>query len=329
MTAGKRKIGIWIAGLFSCIVCCGCRAQETEVVIHDGTVRTMLTVEEGETVEEALGAAEISVKEQDTIVPGRKEVLTGSHAEIVIARYARVEVEDDGVTQDLELTGETVGDALNALCIELHPNDYVNHSVEAYLEDGMKITVLRRNEVTLTADGETQTTITTADTVEDFLTDQGLVLDPKDRLDPAGDTPLCDGMEIVVERVSVKTVTERETIPFEKKVEYSGELYKGESKEKTAGAEGEKEVTYEAVYVNGKLEKKVKVSEKVIKEPVDQVIVEGTKTKVQTPPPEQKPKQNPDEPHVVSKQKVPDCDGSGHGYYIITWSDGKVEYEDY
>ncbi|MDD6488491.1 MAG: G5 domain-containing protein [Clostridia bacterium] len=32
---------------------------------------------------------------------------------------------------------------------------------------------------------------------------------------------------------------------------------------------------------------------------------------------------------VVSKQKVYDCDGSGHGYYIITYDDGSVEYEDF
>ena len=32
---------------------------------------------------------------------------------------------------------------------------------------------------------------------------------------------------------------------------------------------------------------------------------------------------------VVSREKVYDCDGSGHGYSIITWSDGEVEYKDF
>ncbi len=32
---------------------------------------------------------------------------------------------------------------------------------------------------------------------------------------------------------------------------------------------------------------------------------------------------------IVSKEKVYDCDGSGHGYYVITWSDGEIEYEDF
>ena len=65
--------------------------------------------------------------------------------------------------------------------------------------------------------------------------------------------------------------------------------------------------------MDGKEEKKKVVSEKIKKEPVAQVIIKGTKKRRR----------------IVSKQKVEDCDGSGHGYYIITWSEGTVEYQDY
>lgn len=36
-----------------------------------------------------------------------------------------------------------------------------------------------------------------------------------------------------------------------------------------------------------------------------------------------------EKPKIVSKEKVYDCDGSGHGYYLIKWSDGTEEYEDF
>lgn len=36
-----------------------------------------------------------------------------------------------------------------------------------------------------------------------------------------------------------------------------------------------------------------------------------------------------EEPEIISKEKVYDCDGSGHGYYYIKWSDGREEYEDF
>ena len=71
--------------------------------------------------------------------------------------------------------------------------------------------------------------------------------------------------------------------------------------------------TYEITYVDGKEDHRKAVSEKMLKEPVSQVVTKGTKQRRR----------------IVSKQKVEDCDGSGHGYYIITWSDGKVEYQDY
>lgn len=332
----KRKdlavTGMLFCLMCGCMLCCGWKSKETQVVIRDGRVQTRLAVAAGTTVEEALAEAEIAVKEQDFLTPGRGEVLTDDDAEIVISRCAGVTVAVGGEEQKLTLTGATVSDALNEAGIALNLHDYVNHSTEAYLEDGMEIFVLRRNEVTLVVDGETRVCLTTAYAVDDLLAEQELVIDAKDRISPSGDTPLADGMEIEVKRVSVKTVKEREPIPFETKTEYSSELYKGESREKTAGVDGEKEITYEITYVNGKPGKKKAVGEKVIKEPVDQVILEGTKEKSQPKKPTSP--SAPDKPAapertVVSKQKVPDCDGSGHGYYVITWSDGTVEYEDY
>lgn len=37
----------------------------------------------------------------------------------------------------------------------------------------------------------------------------------------------------------------------------------------------------------------------------------------------------PQEVYEVSREAFDDCDGSGHGYYEITYSDGSVAYEDY
>lgn len=331
MTAKRMKIGAFVgACMFLCLICCGYKEQEMNIVIVDGRVRTELTVKAGTTVEDALLQAEIPLNEQDLVSPGRDAAIADADTNIVISRFARVKVEDDGASHEVELTGGTVADAFRELGIELNPRDYVNHSPEGFLEDGMEIFVLRRNEVTL-VDGDRNTYVTTADTVKDFLEEQQVVLDTKDRIHPSLDTPLAGGMEVVIDRVSVRIVKEREPIAFEKKVEYSSELYRGESKEKTAGVDGEKVITYEVVYVNGKVEKKTAVAEKVVKEPVAQVTIEGTKEKEAPKPQPPKPSNanKKDEPYIVSKQKVPDCDGSGHGYYVITWSDGKVEYEDY
>lgn len=69
----------------------------------------------------------------------------------------------------------------------------------------------------------------------------------------------------------------------EEKVDYSTEIiesedmYKGEEKVKQKGKSGKKEVQYRVENSNGKEVKKSVIDEKVIKEPVDKVIVKGTK----------------------------------------------------
>ena len=130
---------------------------------------------------------------------------------------------------------------------------------------------------------------------------------------PKKTTALQEGTKITVERVSVKEITVKEPIEFETEYEYSNAMYSDQSVEKKPGIEGEKEVIYQITYVDGKEEKRKKISETVLKEPVAQVVTKGTKQRRQ----------------IVSKERVEDCDGSGHGYYIITWSDGTVEYQDY
>lgn len=102
-------------------------------------------------------------------------------------------------------------------------------------------------------------------------------------------------------------------------------MYVGSSKVTREGVNGSKEVTYQITYVDGKEERRKKVKEKVIKEPVSNIVTEGTK----------KNHSNLHrnllvlEKHIVSKRKVPDCDGSGHGYWKIKYSDGTVVTKNY
>lgn len=72
-------------------------------------------------------------------------------------------------------------------------------------------------------------------------------------------------------------------------------------------------------YVDGKEDKRKILEETVIEKPVSEIVVRSSKKK----------ENKNGKKTIVSKQSVPDCDGSGHGYYVITWSDGSVTYEEY
>jgi murein DD-endopeptidase MepM/ murein hydrolase activator NlpD len=103
---------------------------------------------------------------------------------------------------------------------------------------------------------------------------------------------LCDGDEIeTYEQLVDKyyknggkisfsvTVSEKETkyISFETVYNNSSSYYEGTKVVKTNGVQGEKELTYEVTYVDGSESSRSLVTERVTKEPVNEVVLVGTK----------------------------------------------------
>lgn len=315
MIRGKKMLLV-AAGIAYCAFLAGCEnAADMEVRIMDGQVETRMQAASGLTVQEILNEAEITLDAKDQIIPDTAQVITGDGADIEIKRYAKVDVKvEDTDPVCVELTGATVGEALEQAGVKLSDHDYVNHDMSAYLSDGMDIDVTRRLEVTLTADGKKQTLLTEAKTVDEFLAEQELSLSEFDRITPKQADALKEGTSIIIKRVEKKELTEKEAVDFETVTTYSNSMTQGTSKVTKQGVNGEKDVTYEVTYVDGKEESREMISETITKEPVNQEVVMGSKPKGK---------------QVVSKQAIYDCDGSGHGYYIITYSDGSVVYKDF
>lgn len=300
--------------IWSNLIWSGCTSRQIAVIIYDGRTQTRLMTKSGQTVENLLEKAEISVEGEDVITPARTARITEDQAGIQIARCTNVVVETEEDTSEIQLIGGRVEDALREAGVTLLKNDYVNHSMEAYCTEGMRICVVHRMAVHLVADGKKETCLTQVHTVKEFLEEQNVTLGALDRVSPGQSAELSDGTEVVVKRVERRELTETESIPFETSVSYSDSMTVGSSRVVREGENGEKKVTYQVTYVDGKEESREVVREEVIKEAVNRQIVQGSKPKGRT---------------VVSKQRVEDCDGSGHGFYIITYSDGTVEYEDF
>lgn len=310
-----RKL-LFIGAMFCMLLQLSACGKQVEVSIQDGYVETVLSVNEEATVKEAIEAAEISVSEKDQIAPALDAKVNGEDAQIVISRHASVTLTDDGKSQEITLVGGKVKDALDMVGVSFDNNDLINYDEEVYLKDGMEIQIVRRQQVKLIEGGRQKKILTTAKTVEEFLELEGIRLDKKDRITPKLSKNIKEGMKITLERVTVKRETVKETIPYGTEKAYSDSMYKGTQKVTREGVNGEKEVIYEITYVDGKEESRTKVEENIMKEPVNQKITVGTKSKTSGKT-------------VVSKQTVYDCDGSGHGYYIITYSDGSVEYKEF
>ncbi len=311
----KGWIGATLIALLglAALMLTGCGGEKIQISIKENYITTKLEATSGQTVEEIMEEADLPVNKKDKIEPSLDTTITEDGTVINVERYAQVAVVDEDQTHEVELVGGTVDQALQEAQVSLDDNDYTDCEREAFLKDGMTINVIRVRNVLLRVNGKDQKIATSARTVEDLFKEQSVTMGKDDRLNVKLTDKITEGAKIVLDLVSTKEKTVKEEVPFETQVEYSSSMYKGQSRIKSAGVKGEKEVTYRVTYVNGKEENKVKLSEKMLKKPVAQIMVQGTKTGKR----------------VVSRQKVMDCDGSGHGYWIIKYSDGTESYKEF
>jgi len=137
--------------------------------------------------------------------------------------------------------------------------------------------VVQEKAVRLTADGKTKKYYTSAATVDDFFKEIKLELGSLDRVNKKLKAKIKDGLNLNVQRVTVKEITETQTIAFSTKSEYSSSLLKGKSEIRSEGKAGSKQCVYEITCIDGKEENRELKSEKVTVQPEDRIIVYGTK----------------------------------------------------
>ena len=214
-------------------------------------------------------------------------------------------------------------EAIKQAGFTLAENESPDADMSAFLTDGMTITIAKAITVTLVHDGKTDTVTTKAATVGALLEEQKLTLGDDDEISAKTDVKLKDGAKVVIKRITYKTETRTETVAYTSSQEYTSSLASGQTQVKQSGQNGEKEVTYKIKYADGKKESETAVSEKVTKQAVNEIVLVGTASNNTSD------NSGSGGKTIVSKVPTYDCDGSGHGYYTITYSDGSVEYEEF
>ena len=325
-------VAVLVLALVLAMTACG--KTPAVVTINDRGVITELEVELPDTVENILKKAEITLGEEDVTEPDLKEEISEA-GEIMINRKNVVTLTVDGESKEVTIIGGMVADLLEQEGIVLTDGQQVDHNLDEYLTDGMKIAVITKCNVTVTHDGSTEDVAAENGTVGDVLASCGVIIGADDIVEPAVDTAVSDGMEIVVKRVTFKEVQEVEEIDFETKRENDSSREKGKEYTKVEGQKGEKTTTYKITLVDGREESREIVNEEVTKEPVTEVIRVGTKEKKSSSSSdsgsskETKEEDTSEKVHEVSRVAVPNCDDESHGYYDIEWSNGEHTYEEY
>ena len=237
----------------------------------------------GSTVADVLSAAGISVGAKDLVVPAADQPI--SDGTQITVRYGRkLTVTADGTSTDYWTTASTVDEALAALGIRTPDNAQLSVSRSQVLgRDGLALTVVTPHSVTVTVDGASRTEATHAATVGDLLTALGVTVGANDRVSPAVDTAVTEGLAVAVKRVQTKSTTATEKVAFATVKKDDATLDKGKTKVQTPGVAGERVVTYTETWVDGVLEGKTASDTKVTKPATDKVVLVGTKAVAAAP----------------------------------------------
>ncbi|MFJ7860097.1 ubiquitin-like domain-containing protein [Peribacillus sp. NPDC097206] len=106
----------------------------------------------------------------------------------------------DGKKEVVRTHAATVNDMLKDLEITVQAADYVHPSVDSEVADDLEVVYKQARKIVMVQDGEQEEVWSTADTVEEFIKEQELGVDEKDKVTPSKDTKLKADMEVSIDR---------------------------------------------------------------------------------------------------------------------------------
>lgn len=128
---------------------------------------------------------------------------------------AEVTYAADGNSQVVKSSDETVGELLEDLEIEVTNNDYISHSTEESLEDGMEIEHIPAKEVAVVINGKKEIYETIAEDVESLFEEHNLDISKHDKVSHNLSTEIKDGLVINIDKaykIPVNYAGEKESI---------------------------------------------------------------------------------------------------------------------
>ncbi|HZX98974.1 MAG TPA: ubiquitin-like domain-containing protein [Dermatophilaceae bacterium] len=239
----------------------------------------------GSTVGDVLNDQGIKLDSHDLVAPTVSTPLQKDQK--IAVRYGRLlTVTVDGKTKEFWTTSTTVSGALSELGIRADSAKLSVSRSQPLGRLGLVMSVTTPKNVTVSVDGKTLKATTTSATVADLLSELKVTVGANDRVIPAMTTPLtANGLNVVVGRVTQKTVTTTEAIAFGTQQRSDATLYSGTTNTLTAGKAGSRIVNHLQTWVNGKLESDKIASSHVVTAPVAAVVAAGTKSRpVQSAP---------------------------------------------
>lgn len=177
-----------------------------------------------------------------------------------------------------DTTRQELGAALSATGISIGEHDVVQPALSTSLrgQSEMRVSVRKAVAVSVSEGGQEKRVESAAFSVRALLAEMDLTLGELDVVSIPLDSPLVAGMQISIVRRTEQIVMTEEELPFETVTRQSENLPLGSTEVVQSGEAGLKEVRRRVLLEDGRTVSSEVIEEKVIREPVSQIMAYGT-----------------------------------------------------
>jgi len=189
-------------------------------------------------------------------------------------------LKDNGLDFTLKTSANTVGDFLKETGLELSEHDLVIPEKSALLFSGSNIEIKRAVKIKIQVDGKTLENWTLRKTVGEVISENNITLGRLDKVSENINFYPRSAAPIVITRINVEEKVIAEDIDFKTITNTDSKLSWRDKKTTQTGETGIREVKYRITYKNGKEISRVVLEKNITKDPVTQIVTQGTYMKL-------------------------------------------------
>lgn len=248
------------------------------IISHDHVEQTVPSRQK--TVGDLLKKLRIRLNPGDVVEPSAATAIKQDDFRINIYRAVPVEVVD-GTQHTFTFSAATTSRSIarQAGVTTYSEDKLATQPVQNFVSEGAigeQVVINRSTPVNLNLYGTPLPTRTHARTVGELVKEKKIKLAKDDQLTPTANTPLTPNVPVFVVRHGTQLENVTQTIPMPVQAIQDSSLAYGTSAVRQQGAAGEQVITYQNVLENGKVVGRNVVQTVVTRQPVTQIVVQGT-----------------------------------------------------
>ncbi|MBU3112859.1 3D domain-containing protein [Clostridium lacusfryxellense] len=182
----------------------------------------------------------------------------------------------DGNPTKLVTYQKTFGSALKKSNINIDLKDTVNKSLNSKIDNNDIITINRAVNLKVFVDNKELNVKSSKKDISLLLASQNISINTFDKVSPSINSKLSSGMSITITRVKKETINQSKPVDFKTVIKKDSKILKSKTNVSQNGIKGEKTITTDITYENGKEVNRKVVKETLVKEPKNKIIVQGT-----------------------------------------------------